>query len=229
MPVISFANPKGGAGKTTAALLLASELSSLNAAVTIIDADPEKWISSWGEKEGKPDNIKIMSEVTEETIVDQIEEAQREAQFVIVDLEGTASTMVVNAMSMSDLVVVPTQGAAMDAQGAVKLIGLIKRQEKVIRRSIPFAVVFTRISAAVETRALRSIREQFRSAEGVELFDVPLIERAAFRELIDFGGLLRDLDPKQVNNLGKAVENAKQFAGEVINRLKRLDSNRGAA
>lgn len=229
MPVISFANPKGGAGKTTAALLLASELSSRNAAVTIIDADPEKWISSWGEKEGKPDNIKIMSEVTEETIVDQIEEAQREAQFVIVDLEGTASTMVVNAMSMSDLVVVPTQGAAMDAQGAVKLIGLIKRQEKVIRRSIPFAVVFTRISAAVETRALRSIREQFRSAEGVELFDVPLIERAAFRELIDFGGLLRDLDPKQVNNLGKAVENAKQFAGEVINRLKRLDSNRGAA
>ena len=229
MPVISFANPKGGAGKTTAALLLASELASLNASVAIIDADPEKWISSWGQKEGKPDNITIISEVTEESIVDQIEDAQQTAQFVIVDLEGTASTMVVNAMSMSHLVVVPTQGAAMDAQGAVKLISLIKRQEKVIRRRIPFAVVFTRISAAVETRALRSIRDQFKNADGVELFNVPLVERAAFRELIDFGGLLRDLDPKQVNNLEKAVENAKQFAGEVVSRLKRLDAKKGAA
>ncbi len=42
MPVISFANPKGGAGKTTSALLLATELAARGAAVTIIDADPER-------------------------------------------------------------------------------------------------------------------------------------------------------------------------------------------
>jgi chromosome partitioning protein len=42
MPVIAFANPKGGAGKTTAALLLASELTTRGARVTIIDADPER-------------------------------------------------------------------------------------------------------------------------------------------------------------------------------------------
>ena len=43
MPVIAFANPKGGAGKTTTALLLATELAAKKAAVTVIDADPEKW------------------------------------------------------------------------------------------------------------------------------------------------------------------------------------------
>ena len=45
MPVIVFATPKGGAGKTTSALLLASELAARGATVAIIDADPEKWIS----------------------------------------------------------------------------------------------------------------------------------------------------------------------------------------
>jgi Mrp family chromosome partitioning ATPase len=35
MPVIAFANPKGGAGKTTSALLLASELASRGATVSI--------------------------------------------------------------------------------------------------------------------------------------------------------------------------------------------------
>ncbi|MCY3874936.1 MAG: AAA family ATPase [Rhodobacteraceae bacterium] len=45
MPVISFANPNGGAGKTTFALVLATQLSENGASVTIIDADPERWIS----------------------------------------------------------------------------------------------------------------------------------------------------------------------------------------
>ena len=40
MPVIYFANPKGGAGKTTA-----TQLAENGASVSIIDADPERWIS----------------------------------------------------------------------------------------------------------------------------------------------------------------------------------------
>lgn len=63
MPIVSFANPKGGAGKTTSALLLASELAARGARVAIIDADPEKWISQWGGLPGKPDNIAIIGEV----------------------------------------------------------------------------------------------------------------------------------------------------------------------
>ena len=41
MPVITFANAKGGAGKTTAALILATELASRGHRITILDADPQ--------------------------------------------------------------------------------------------------------------------------------------------------------------------------------------------
>ena len=222
MPVISFANPKGGAGKTTAALLLASELARQNADIVIVDADPERWISKWGEKDGKPSNIQLISDATEENIIDRIEAAQREAQFVIVDLEGTASALVSDAINMSDLTIIPSQGSAMDAEGAAKVIKLIKRQEKVLRRSIPFAVVFTRVGAAVQTRALKAIREQFEQASGVEVLRTSLVERAAYRELIDFGGLLHELDPKDVNNLDKAVDNANLFATEVVKTLRKF-------
>ena len=37
MPIISFANPKGGAGKTTSALLLAGELAQKGARVVIVE------------------------------------------------------------------------------------------------------------------------------------------------------------------------------------------------
>lgn len=219
MAVISFANPKGGAGKTTAALLLASELASRGASVIIIDADPEKWISQWGKLPGKQDNIQIVGDVTEDSIVEQIEDMAEKAQFVIVDLEGTASLMVANAIGMSDLVVIPTQGSSMDAKGGAKTIRLIRNQERMARRSIPHAVVLTRTSAAVTSRALRNVQTQLSQA-GIEVFSTAIVERAAFRDLFDYGGALADLDPSQVSNVEKARKNAQEFAGEVLARLR---------
>ncbi|WP_226783253.1 ParA family protein [Oceaniglobus trochenteri] len=219
MPVIAFANPKGGAGKTTSALLLASELASRGASVTIIDADPEKWISQWGALPGRPTNITIVSEVTEESIVDQIETAAAEAQFVVIDLEGTASLMVANAIGMSDLVIIPTQGSSMDAKGAAKTIRLIRNQARMARRDISHAVLLTRTSAAVASRAIRNVREQLDQA-GIPVFGASIIERAAYRDILDYGGLLEDLDRDLVSNVDKAVENARAFVGEVVERLK---------
>lgn len=219
MPIISFANPKGGAGKTTSALLLASELTSRGACVAIIDADPEKWISQWGGLPGRPDNLTIIADVTEDSIVDQIENAAQSSQFVIVDLEGTASLMVANAIGMSDLVVIPAQGASMDAKGAAKTIRLIRNQERMARRPILHSVLLTRTSAAVASRALKNVRDQLDKA-GIDVFETAIVERAAFRDIFDYGGLLADLTPDQVNNIQKARENAREFAGEVIAKLK---------
>lgn len=219
MPIISFANPKGGAGKTTTALILATQLAENGASVTLIDADPERWISQWGALPGKPDSITIIGGVSEESIVDQIEEASARAQFVIVDLEGTASLMVANAIGMSDLVLIPAQGSSMDARGGAKTIRLISNQAKMARRAIPHCVVLTRTSAAVRSRALKNVQEQL-AANGIEVCRVPIVERAAYRDLFDYGGTLADLDPAQVSNIEKARINAREFAGEVVARLK---------
>ena len=222
MPVIAFANPKGGAGKTTSALLLASELASKGAQVAIIDADPERWISQWGRLQGKPENITIISDVSEDTIVDQIENAAAAAQFVIVDLEGTASLMVANAIGMSDLVVIPTQGASMDAKGAAKTIKLIRNQERMARRSILHSVLLTRTSAAVTSRSLKNVRDQLDKA-GINVFQTSIVERAAYRDIFDYGGLLSELGAEQVSNIEKAQANARAFAGEVLAKLKGAD------
>jgi len=220
MPVISFANPKGGAGKTTTALILAQQLSESGASVTILDADPERWISQWASLPGKPENIAIVGSVSEDGIVDQIEEASGKSQFVIIDLEGTASLMVANAIGMSDLVLIPMQGSSMDAQGGAKTIRLIHNQAKMARRSIPHFVVLTRTSAAVRSRSLKNIQEQL-TQSGIDVCETPIVERAAYRDLFDYGGTLLDLNPSQVSNVDKAIENARQFAGEVIEKLKR--------
>lgn len=224
MPTIVFASPKGGAGKSTSAVVLGCELARKGAAVTMIDADPNRPVSQWARRLGKPASLDVLSSVTEETIIDEIEAAAARVPFVVVDLEGTASMMVAYAISRADLVVIPTQGSQLDASEAAKAIRLIRQQEKAFGRRLPFAVLFTRTSAAIRPRTLQHIRDEF-AQHGVPTFKTQMHEREAFRAIFSFGGTVNDLSPAQVSNLQGAAVNAQTFASEVISLLRRAEEH----
>lgn len=226
MPTIVFASSKGGAGKTTAAIVLASELAQHNTSVTLIDADPNQHSAKWALKDGCPSNIKLVEKSTEETIIDDIDTAQEQTAFVLVDLEGTASMAVASAISRADLVITLCQGSQDDADEAAKTIKLVNRQAKVLNRSIPFAVLMTRTNPAITPRTLKHIMNEFRNA-GVDIFKTSLIDREAFRAIRSFGGTVNDLDPRQVSGIDKATANAHALAVEVIERIKGIKRERG--
>ncbi len=220
MPTISFASSKGGAGKSTSAVLLGTELAARGAAVTIIDADPNQPVTRWSRKPGCPSKLNVIGGVTEETLIDTIDAAARQTAFVIVDLEGTATLMVAQAMSRADLVIIPTKGSELDAIEAIKVIKFIGRQEKVYNKPIPFAVLFTQTNPAVRPRTLKSL-EQDMLQQGIPLFGTALHERDAFRAIFSFGGTLSGLDTNAVSNVSSALNNAKQFTAEVVAMLTR--------
>jgi chromosome partitioning protein len=71
------------------------------------------------------------------------------------------------------------------------------------------------------------VQEQLASG-GIDVLSTTIVERAAFRDMFDYGGGLADLDPAQVSNVEKARDNARAFAGEVLARLK-AQSGQGRA
>jgi chromosome partitioning protein len=219
MPVITLSSPKGGAGKTTAATLLATELAERGARVTIIDADPIKNVVDWSKLPGLPHNITVIGEVTEDTIVDLIEDAASKTPFVVVDLEGTASLMVSYAISMSDFVVIPVQGSQLDAKQAARQMKLIKAQERIAGKTIPFAVLFTRSNPAIQPKTQRHIEERFLELK-VPIMATRLYDREPFRALFSFGGSLSSLKDKGMSNLPAALTNAREFTVELIERLR---------
>ncbi len=219
MPTIVFASPKGGAGKSTSAVVLASELALRGAQVVVIDADPNRPVSHWAKRPGKPETLAVLSDVTEATIIDEIEAAAARVPFVIVDLEGTASMTVAYAISRADLVIVPTQGSQLDAAEAAKAIRLIRQQERAFGRRIPHAVLFTRTSSAIRPRTLQHIREEM-AQNSVPALETQMHEREAFRAIFSFGGTVEGLSPSQVSNLAAAVTNARAFAAEVVAALR---------
>jgi chromosome partitioning protein len=219
MPVITFSSPKGGAGKTTAATLLATELAERGADIVVVDADPNRQVLDWASLPGKPASLSVVGDVSEESIVDVIETAAAKAAFVVVDLEGTASLMTSYAISMSDFVVIPMQGSQLDAKQAARQMKLIKAQERIVQREIPFAVLFTRSNPALQPKTQRHIEERFAEL-GVPMMTSRLYDREAFRAIFSFGGSLSTLSDKGVGNLAAAKANARDFAAEVVARLR---------
>lgn len=219
MPTIVFASPKGGAGKSTSAVVLASELALHGADVVIIDADPNRPVSNWAGLPGRPPTLNVLSDVTESSIIDEIEAAAARVPFVIVDLEGTASMTVAYAISRADLVIVPTQGSQLDAAEAVKAIRLIRQQERAFGRRIPYAVLLTRTSSAIRPRTLQHIREEMARNE-VPVLNTQMHEREAFRAIFSFGGTLQGLGPGQVSGVEGAIRNAQAVMAEVVALLK---------
>lgn len=218
MPTVVFVSPKGGVGKTTASLLLASEVAR-GAKVTVIDADPNHPIQAWSKGAELPQNLSIVANVDEDNILDRIEEAAAQTPFVIVDLEGTAAKIVLLAVSQADLVVIPMQGSQLDAEQAGRAIKVLKQHEKMTGRTVPFGVLLTRTSPIIRTRTMGHIQSGLSDA-GVPVFTTQLHEREAFRAIFSFQKTLENLDEKDVPNLDKAIVNAEQFAVEVIERLR---------
>lgn len=219
MPTVVLASPKGGAGKSTSAVLLATELAARGVDVTVIDADPNRPVSRWARRPNKPASLTVIDNITEETIIPEIDAAATKSAFVIVDLEGTASMTVGFALSRADLVIIPTKGSMLDATEAVKAIKLLRAQELAFRRTIPAAILFTQTNPALRPRTLRHIEKQL-AISGVPLMRTHLFEREAYKALFVFGGGVSTLDPAEVSNIPTAKANAESFMREVVEILK---------
>ena len=227
MPVISFASAKGGVGKSTTALVLACELAEAGAQVTLVDADPNQPLVAWAAKPGAPKAITVIGGIGVEEMLDTIEEEARRVPFVLVDLAGAGSEVVVHAMSRSDLVLIPSQGSHLDASQAVKAAQLIRRNERLLGRAIPHAVVLTQIEAAIKPKDLEHALEEFDRLE-IPLLRTRMMKRQAFRTLFAVGGTLAGLGREDVHNPAGARANAGALAAEVLEMLRAPGSGEGA-
>jgi len=222
MPIISFANPKGGTGKSTSALILALEMAHRGGKVALVDCDPNQVTAGWAQARAaaKIDvPFKAIANPGEDKIIDVLDELAATYPFVIVDLEGTASLMMSRTMSRSDLTIIPMQPSPVDAKQAARAVALVRAEEKMLRRDIPMRILMTRNNPAIKTRDERAIMEQLDAAR-VPILDVPLHERAAFRAIFTYNKTLRELTAKESAGLPKAKENAEGYAYYVVKALK---------
>ena len=221
MAVIGFISAKGGAGKTTAAVVLACELSK-KAPTVLVDADPNLPVADWAEQGNLPENLTVVAEPDVEKIADCIEDLSGRYPYVIVDCEGRAELLHLYVASMSDLVIIPVQGSQLDAMEAAKSMRVVRRADKLQGHTRDLAIVLTKTNPIIRTKNLTHVCEQF-SEQGIAVLDTELNEREAYRSIFSYGGGLDALPAKEVANLDKAQINAKALADEIANRLSEAE------
>ncbi len=219
MAVITFANTKGGAGKTTAALLLTTELLHRNYRVCVIDADPQRWFSKWYEGASLMPRLTVETYVSAPTIQKIVHERRSQWDFVIIDLPGIQSPLLASAVGLSDHVLVPIQGSSMDAQGGAQVLDLLRYLDRKAGISIPHSVVLSRVNPAITTRSMQAV-QRLLSEQQIHVLDTPIAERGAFREMFDLHRPLRKLDGALTASGEKAVLNAEAFVQEVLTIVK---------
>ncbi len=219
--VIAIANSKGGALKTTACQVLASEFVRQLVAPHLIDLDPNQHLSVWAKDVDFP-SWEISSE---NTILDDIERARErdDLSIVMIDVEGSRNMAMAYAIAQADLVIIPTQASDKDAIEVFKVDDFCIKQSKITGKEIRRSVLFTRTSSAFVTNIEKRLIKRF-SEMGLDILKTRLSDRQAFVKLSEEGGgrylhqlTAKDKREKEANN--KAVEIANQLAEEVIGKL----------
>jgi chromosome partitioning protein len=226
MPIIAVSNPKGGAGKSTTTLLLATHLAEQGASVCVLDADPNQPILDWKTNGASKTTLEVIGGVKESTLMETLDGLTQ--QFVFIDLEGTASVLVSRSIAMADFVIVPLQASAVDVRQAAKAIRAVRDEEKVAQRSnpsrrIPYRVVMTRTPApgAPVSSVQRQLEIEIQAA-GISRFNTSLAERLAYKAVFVERLSLSEMKDMKVGNLEAAYQNVHDLAEELVATLQNL-------
>lgn len=111
MKKVGFLSQKGGSGKTTLAVHLATSAQQSGEIVAIIDTDPQGSATAWGQaRKGKPP---LVHKATPSTLSDALQKAS-EASLIVVDTAPHSAPGTDLIASNVDLLLIPCRPSAFD-------------------------------------------------------------------------------------------------------------------
>jgi chromosome partitioning protein len=217
MPIITVGSSKGGCGKTTTVLALASEIRSAGQEVCIIDADDQLSAYNWYQKWAKKDRITVVNASNlnrDIEIRSHITDAAAKFPFVIIDPAGMRSQRMQWAASLSDLWIIPQKATSFDAAATASLLDVDMEAIVGMRggRPITHRILFTMTNPLIMSRNERHIVNATKAQAPV--FEEELRQYDAYAAMDLYGLTLQEVEEQGVAN----AEKPRKYAAEVLHQ-----------
>ncbi len=203
--IVTIAQSKGGAGKTTLAALLAPNLAASGYRVAVVDSDRNQSFAGWHANAYEGPAFTCVSEIDHIRLVDLAGVQAETHDVVLVDTAGFENLTAASAIGMADFVLIPCMPDRGSVRETLRTAQQVASLARAARRAIPHSVVLTRWKARglSERAALDSLEEA-----GLPILGQAIADSADYSKL-SFSGA--------VPLSGKVGTQAASIIGELAN------------
>ncbi len=203
--IISFINQKGGTGKTTLSINVASTLARLGNAVLLIDADSQASSSTWASlREETPFQVVSMARPN---FAKDARKMALNYDFTIIDGPPHAYEISRSCIAAADLVLIPIEPSGLSTWASDMTVSQVREASEF--KDIQAAFVVSRvISRTVIGREVHRMTK----GSGPSVLTPGIHQRVAFAECLTLGKSIHEYEPD-----GLAADEIQQLTNEILN------------
>ncbi len=203
---IAILNQKGGVGKTTLAVHIATALARKKRKLLLLDADPQGSALDWAAARRAEPLFPVVG-LPKSSIHKELPALAANFELVLIDGPPRVYDVARSAIMASDLVLVPVQPSPYDVWAAKEIIDLLN-EATVYKPTLKKAFVINR--KIVNTAIGRDVTEAL-SAYPIPVLETAICQRVAFAESATQGLTVYEIDPdmlsaQEMNQLADEVE-----------------------
>jgi chromosome partitioning protein len=220
--IFAFVGQKGGTGKSTLAICIATELSARGRRVLLVDADPQLTVITWHDvaterKHTTPTVIAMNGTLHEPSQLPQLAAGYDD---VVIDTAGDLGKVQRSAMMVADLAILPCGPTAPDAWALSKSIETVQEARE-YRPNLKAVLLINKIRAG--TAAAKGARKALSSA-GLPILAAELGLRQAYVDALADGQGVTAYAPKE-----EAAKEVRDLVSELREMEDKDDGEEGQA
>ena len=202
---LSFLNQKGGAGKTTLAVHVATVLARPGAKVLLLDADSQASALDWSAARHKESAFTVLG-LPKPTVHKELPRLSEDYDHVVIDGPPRIADITRSIIMASELVAIPVQPSPYDVWAVKDVVELI-REARVYKDTLKAAFVINR--KIVNTAIGRDVVEALATYE-LPVLSTSVCQRVAFAESAAHGSTVLEDAPASV-----AAEEIRNLVNEL--------------
>lgn len=203
--ILSFLNQKGGVGKTTLSVNIATCLAIKNKKVLLIDADKQGSSLDWVAVRTKKSMFTAVG-IASPIIHKEIPKLSNDYDYIIIDGPPRIYDVARSAIVSSDLIVMPVQPSPYDIWAAKEVVDLVKEVSNPLSEIKHIHCMFLINRKIVNTAIGRDVEEALQHYD-VRIFKTHICQRVCYAETASLGLSVLEAKPldlqavQEINNL----------------------------